>query len=72
MGRRRKQNGIEVIAALPWPMGIAACLIGFLVVRYVLYLTDPGGIHLLIRADATPWRGLNRRWRDLRGSLWQT
>ncbi|RZZ83792.1 restriction endonuclease [Pseudoxanthomonas winnipegensis] len=34
MGRRRKQNGIEVFAALPWPVGVAAGLIGFIGVRY--------------------------------------
>ncbi|WP_379654225.1 restriction endonuclease [Pseudoxanthomonas sp. UC19_8] len=34
MGRRRKQNGIDVVAALPWPVGVAAGLIGFLLVRY--------------------------------------
>ncbi|MDQ1120809.1 MULTISPECIES: restriction endonuclease [Pseudoxanthomonas] len=34
MGRRRKQNGIEVFAALPWPIGVAAGLIGFIGVRY--------------------------------------
>ncbi|TAA25797.1 restriction endonuclease [Pseudoxanthomonas winnipegensis] len=34
MGRRRKQNGIDVVAAMPWPVGVAAGLIGFLLVRY--------------------------------------
>jgi len=34
MGRRRKQSGIDIIAAMPWPMGVAAGLIGFLLVRY--------------------------------------
>ncbi len=34
MGRRRKQNGIDVFAAMPWPVGVATGLIGFLLVRY--------------------------------------
>ncbi|WP_440975279.1 restriction endonuclease [Pseudoxanthomonas winnipegensis] len=34
MGRRRKQNGIDVVAGMPWPVGVAAGLIGFLLVRY--------------------------------------
>lgn len=34
MGRRRKRSGIEALAALPWPVGVAAGLTGFIGVRY--------------------------------------
>lgn len=45
MGRRRKQNGIDIIAAMPWPMGVAAGLIGFLLVRYgfAAWISHQGG-----------------------------
>lgn len=45
MGRRRKQSGIDIIAAMPWPMGVAAGLIGFLLVRYgfAAWISHQGG-----------------------------
>ncbi len=45
MGRRRKQNGIDIIAAMPWPVGVAAGLIGFLLVRYgfAAWISHQGG-----------------------------
>jgi restriction system protein len=33
MGRRR-QNGIELVAALPWPVGIVFGILGFVAIRY--------------------------------------
>ncbi|WP_340647787.1 restriction endonuclease [Pseudoxanthomonas winnipegensis] len=45
MGRRRKQNGIDVVAGMPWPVGIATGLIGFLLVRYGFagWISQQGG-----------------------------
>ncbi|WCE06386.1 restriction endonuclease [Pseudoxanthomonas sp. JBR18] len=46
MGRRRKQHGIEVVSALPWPVGIALGLIGFFAVRdgFVWWMGHHGGM----------------------------
>lgn len=45
MGRRRKQNGIDVVAGMPWPVGVATGLIGFLLVRYGVagWISHQGG-----------------------------
>ncbi|MDP1698118.1 MAG: restriction endonuclease [Xanthomonadaceae bacterium] len=44
MARRRK-GGLDLIAALPWPMGVAAGLVGYWVIRYGvgIYLSSVGG-----------------------------
>ncbi len=34
MGRRKKQSGFEALAALPWPLGLVAGIVGYLGVRY--------------------------------------
>ncbi|WP_372162048.1 restriction endonuclease [Xanthomonas axonopodis pv. cyamopsidis] len=34
MGRRKKQRGFEALAALPWPLGLVAGIVGYLGVRY--------------------------------------
>jgi len=46
MGRRTKQSAIGVLATLPWPAGILAGLIGFVLVRYGIswLLSHQGGI----------------------------
>lgn len=33
MGRRRK-SGLDVLAELPWPVGVVAGVLGYLLVRY--------------------------------------
>ncbi len=46
MGRRRKQHGIEVVSALPWPMGVALGVIGFFAVRdgFVWWMSQQDGL----------------------------
>lgn len=45
MGRRRKQNGVDVVAAMPWPVGVAIGLIAFFLVRYgfAAWISHQGG-----------------------------
>lgn len=46
MGRRRGSTGFDALAALPWPLGLAAGIAGFLAVRYGLawWLSQHGGM----------------------------
>ncbi|UKE50966.1 restriction endonuclease [Xanthomonas translucens] len=46
MGRKRGNTGFDALAALPWPLGLAAGIAGFLVVRYGLawWLSQHGGM----------------------------
>ena len=46
MGRKRGKSGFDSLAALPWPLGIIAGIIGFLAVRYgfVWWMGNHGGI----------------------------
>lgn len=46
MGRKRGNTGFDALAALPWPLGLAAGIAGFLVVRYgfAWWLSQHGGV----------------------------
>lgn len=46
MGRRQRKTGLDSLAALPWPLGIVAGIIGFIAVRYgfVWWMGNHGGI----------------------------
>ncbi|TKA18399.1 restriction endonuclease [Xanthomonas euvesicatoria] len=46
MGRRKKQSGFEALAALPWPLGLVAGIVGYLGVRYGIgwWLSHHGGM----------------------------
>ncbi|ASK98518.1 restriction endonuclease [Xanthomonas campestris pv. merremiae] len=46
MGRRKKQSGFEALAALPWPLGLVAGIVGYLVVRYGIgwWFSHQGGM----------------------------
>lgn len=45
MGRKRGNTGFDALAALPWPLGLAVGIAGFLAVRYGLawWLSQHGG-----------------------------
>lgn len=45
MGRRKKQSGFEALAALPWPLGLVAGIVGYLGVRYGIgWFSHHGGM----------------------------
>jgi len=46
MGRKRGNTGFDALAALPWPLGLAMGIAGFLAVRYGLawWLSQHGGM----------------------------
>lgn len=46
MGRKRGNTGFDALAALPWPLGLAAGIAGFLVMRYgfAWWLSQHGGV----------------------------
>jgi len=46
MGRKRGNTGFDALAALPWPLGLAMGIAGFLAVRYGLawWLSQQGGM----------------------------
>lgn len=46
MGRKRGNTGFDALAALPWPLGLAVGIAGFLAVRYGLawWLSQHGGM----------------------------
>ena len=46
MGRRRRQSGLDVLASMPWPVGIAAGIVGFAAVGYGVpwWLSRKGGM----------------------------
>jgi restriction system protein len=46
MGRKRGHTGFHALAALPWPLGLAVGIAGFLAVRYGLawWLSQQGGM----------------------------
>ncbi|NYI20182.1 restriction system protein [Xanthomonas arboricola] len=46
MGRRKKQGGFEVLAALPWPVGFVMGIAAYLVVRYGIgwWFSHQGGM----------------------------
>ena len=50
MARRRKESGLDVIASMPWPLGIVLGLLAYWTIRYGLgiYFSSRGG-QLLIR-----------------------
>jgi restriction system protein len=43
---RRKESGMDVIAAMPWPLGILTGILAFIVIRYGIgwYLSTSGGV----------------------------
>ncbi len=45
MGRRRRESGMDVVASLPWPMGVAIGILAYLGIRYGIghYLAGAGG-----------------------------
>lgn len=58
MGRKRGNTGLDALAALPWPLGLAAGIAGFLVVRHGLawWLSQQGGMlaqAIVQQADST-------------------
>ncbi|MCD7098437.1 restriction endonuclease [Stenotrophomonas sp. MMGLT7] len=46
MGRSRRKSGLDTLAALPWPIGVATGIAGFVAVRYgiVWWLSHQGGL----------------------------
>src|SRR5678816_4050386 len=42
---RRKQSGLDLVASLPWPMGVVLGVVGYLVIRYGIgaYFMGAGG-----------------------------
>lgn len=46
MGRRGKQNGIDVVAAWPWPVGVVVGIVGFIAVRdgFTAWMGHQGGM----------------------------
>jgi restriction system protein len=46
MGRNRGRSGLDTLAALPWPVGLAAGIAGFIAVRYgfVWWMSGHGGL----------------------------
>ena len=42
---RRKESGFDIVAKLPWPMGIAAGVLGYVAIRYGIgwYFSSTGG-----------------------------
>ncbi|WDS35277.1 restriction endonuclease [Pseudoxanthomonas sp.] len=46
MGRRRREGGIGVLAAMPWPVGLIAGIMGYIAVRHgvVWWMTHHGGL----------------------------
>ncbi|WP_426700274.1 restriction endonuclease [Rhodanobacter sp. Col0626] len=45
---KRKQSGIDVVASMPWPVGVLMGLIGYLVIRYGIgaYFTSTHSLYL--------------------------
>jgi restriction system protein len=45
MGRRRKESGMDIVAALPWPIGLVIGVLAYLAIRYGIgyYLSTAGG-----------------------------
>lgn len=45
MGRRNKKGNLETLATMPWPVGIAVGIVGFITVRYGIawWLSHKGG-----------------------------
>ncbi len=48
MGRNRERRGADALAALPWPVGFAAGILGYVVVRHgvVWWMSRNGGLFL--------------------------
>jgi restriction system protein len=46
MGRRGQQNGIDVVAAWPWPVGVVVGIVGFIAVRdgFTAWMGHQGGM----------------------------